>query len=201
MIPSKTSVLALLEEARQENSRNLGWTAHAIVVGDAAGKIALALNETGQQFDVERITLMGYLHDIGKKVGPFAEHPYNGYRFMQKLGYDEDLCQISLTHSFVNNDPFCMFNDFMQPDRDKFIIDFIRQHDFTIEEKIISLCDQMATTRVQTIDQRMIDIMSRHGVCEHAPDRICEVRKLKEHFDTLLGYNLYDLFPEIKDNL
>ena len=24
---------------------------------------------------------------------------------------------------------------------------------------------------------------------------------LKEYFDSLLGYNLYDLFPEIKDNL
>ena len=25
--------------------------------------------------------------------------------------------------------------------------------------------------------------------------------KLKEYFDNLLGYNLYDLFPEIKENL
>ena len=25
--------------------------------------------------------------------------------------------------------------------------------------------------------------------------------KLKEYFDSLLGYNLYDLFPEIKNNL
>lgn len=25
--------------------------------------------------------------------------------------------------------------------------------------------------------------------------------KLKDYFDNLLGYSLYDLFPEIKDNL
>ena len=25
--------------------------------------------------------------------------------------------------------------------------------------------------------------------------------KLKEYFDNLLGYNLYDLFPKIKENL
>ena len=30
---------------------------------------------------------------------------------------------------------------------------------------------------------------------------IKETYKLKEYFDNLLGYNLYDLFPEIKDNL
>ena len=28
-----------------------------------------------------------------------------------------------------------------------------------------------------------------------------ETYKLKEYFDNLLGYNLYDLFPEIKNNL
>lgn len=217
MIPSKSSVLALLEEARQASPYNHGWVAHSIVVGDTAGKIAAAINEarssrqtslltqgsdsTLQTLDVNKVTLMGYLHDIGKEVGLFVEHPYNGYRFMQELGYDEDLCRISLTHSFVNNDPFCMFNEFMQPERDKFVIDFIRQHDFTLEEKIISLCDQMATIVVQTVDKRMINIMSRHGVCEHTPERIREVYKLKAYFDELLGYNLYDLFPEIKDNL
>ena len=30
---------------------------------------------------------------------------------------------------------------------------------------------------------------------------IKEVFKLKDYFDNLLEYNLYDLFPEIKDNL
>lgn len=30
---------------------------------------------------------------------------------------------------------------------------------------------------------------------------IQETVKLKEFFDHLLGYNLYDLFPEIKENL
>ena len=28
-----------------------------------------------------------------------------------------------------------------------------------------------------------------------------ETYKLKEYFDNLLGYKLYDLFPEIKENL
>ena len=28
-----------------------------------------------------------------------------------------------------------------------------------------------------------------------------DIDKLKEYFDSLLGYNLYDLFPEIKENL
>lgn len=201
MKPTRDSVLALLEEARRESPKHHGWVMHSIAVGDTAGKIADALNQTGQHLDAEGVTLMGYLHDIGKKVGPFAEHPYNGYKFLQSLGYDEAYCLIPLTHSFVNNDPFCMYNGFMQPERDKFVIDFIRQHDFTLEEKIIALCDQMVMLRVSTIDQRMIDIIARHGVCTQTSERILAVRALKNYFDELLGYNLYDLFPEIKANL
>ena len=30
---------------------------------------------------------------------------------------------------------------------------------------------------------------------------IKETLKLKKYFDELLGFNLYDLFPEIKENL
>lgn len=201
MIPSKTEVLNLLTEAKQESAKNCGWAIHSVVVGDTAKKIAEALNQSGQQLNPEEVMLMGYLHDIGKKVGPFVEHPYNGYKFMKDLGYDEKFCNISLVHSFVNNDPFCMFNEFMLPGRDDFVISFIRQHDFTLAEQIIALCDQVVTTKVMTVDKRIVDIISRHGICKHTPERIREVYRLKEFFDDLLSYNLYDLFPEIKDNL
>lgn len=190
-----------LDEAEQESPKNHGWVRHSIVVGDTAGKIAKALSKVGHEINPEKVAVMGYLHDIGKKVGPFSEHLYNGYKFLRDLGYDEEYYNIPLTHSFINNDPLCMFNDFMQPGRDDFVIDFIRHHDFTLEEKIVALCDQMVKYTVTTINSRMIDIMARHGVCPHAQERILEVVKLKAYFDELLGYNLYDLFPEIKENL
>lgn len=46
-----------------------------------------------------------------------------------------------------------------------------------------------------------IDIMIRRGAYTNTQYHIKETYKLKEYFDRLLGYNLYDLFPEIKDNL
>ena len=52
-----------------------------------------------------------------------------------------------------------------------------------------------------TIEQRLIEIMMRYGVFENTVYHIKEAQKLKKYFDDLLGYNLYDLFPEIKDNL
>ena len=79
----------------------------------------------------------------------------------------------------------------------------IKNHKYTIEEKIVNLCDLMCPQggKVFTIDKRLIDIMIRHGAYENTQYHIKETYKLKLYFDDLLGYNLYDLFPEIKENL
>lgn len=59
----------------------------------------------------------------------------------------------------------------------------------------------MCTTVILTVEKRMIDLLLRHGVFAKTYYHIEETIKLKEYFDNLLGYNLYDLFPEIKENL
>ena len=55
--------------------------------------------------------------------------------------------------------------------------------------------------KIYTVDKRIMDLLLRHGVYKNTYYHIKEVYKLKEYFDNLLGYNLYDLFPEIKENL
>lgn len=54
---------------------------------------------------------------------------------------------------------------------------------------------------VLTIDKRMVDLITRKGAYETTQYHVIEMVKLKKYFDELLGYNLYELFPEIKDNL
>lgn len=59
----------------------------------------------------------------------------------------------------------------------------------------------MCTDKVLTVDKRMIDLLLRHGVYKKTHYYIEETCKLKKYFDDLLGFNLYNLFPSIKDNL
>ena len=66
-------------------------------------------------------------------------------------------------------------------------------------EKIINLCDLMCANKIMTVDKRLIDIIIRRGANENTSYHIKEVYKLKEYIDSLLGYNVYDLFPEIND--
>lgn len=202
MIPTKSDIKRLLDKANQV-PKNRSWVRHSYGVGTSAGKIAKAINAKDKitPLDVEKITKLGLLHDIGKTFEPWVLHPLRGYHYLQELGYDDEYCRISLTHSFVNNDPYCMFSEFMQADRDREVIKYIEQHEFTTEEKIVALCDMMYGTEMWTLDKRIIDVISRHGTGPKTVERIHEVYRLKQHFDDLLGYNLYDLFPEIKENL
>lgn len=185
--------LEMLEQAKQNNT-NDGWIYHSICVGNTAGVIAEKLG-----LDIDKAKTLGYIHDIGKFVGEFKNHVMNGYNYLKELGYDEEYYNICLTHSYLNNDYLCTAGGI--PDDIPFRTDFIKNHEYTIYEKIINLCDLMCTKVVNTIDKRLIDIMIRRGAYSNTQYHIKETYKLKKYFDDLLGFNLYDLFPEIKENL
>ena len=192
-----------LIESERKNTQQDRWINHSICVDNTAGRIAEAL-----KLDADYAKALGYIHDIGKRnlhdeSGVFP-HAINGYNYIKSLGYDEDYAGICIKHSFLNNDIDCISNDRDETDKSNEYYDFVKQYissEYSIYEKIINLCDLMCTTKVLTVDKRMMDLLYRHGVYAKTHYHIVETLKLKEHFDNLLGYNLYDLFSEIKENL
>lgn len=183
----------MLEEARGKIPDD-HWINHSICVGNSAGKIAEKLN-----LDVDYAKTLGYIHDIGKSVGEFKDHVINGYNYIKELGYDDEYANICLTHSYLNNDVYCTAGGF--PKDIPFRTKFIKNHEYTIYEKIINLCDLMCTDTIITVDKRLIDLIIRRGAYENSQYHIKETYKLKQYIDKQLGFNVYDLFPSIKDNL
>ena len=192
----------LLEIERQK-TKDDRWITHCLSVGDSAGRIAKALNDKGYSVDADKTITLGYLHDIGKYNGESHGHVMRGYNYLKDKGYDCEYANICLTHSYLNNDIVCTAGGVPNPADNPFLANFIKKHEYTIEEKLINLCDLMCpqANKVFTIDKRLIDIMIRKGAYSNTQYHIKETYKLKEYFDDLLGYNLYDLFPEIKENL
>ena len=192
-----------LLEIERKNTADDRWIKHCISVGDSAGRIAKALCEKGINVDMDKAITLGYLHDIGKYNGESHGHVMRGYEYLKSKGYDDEYANICLTHSYLNNDIVCTAGGVPNPKDNPFLTNFIKNHEYTIEEKIINLCDLMCPqgNKVFTIDKRLIDIMIRRGAYSNTQYHIKETYKLKEYFDNLLGYNLYDLFPEIKENL
>jgi putative nucleotidyltransferase with HDIG domain len=190
----------LLEKIKV-NLKDDRWIDHSICVGNTAGIIAKSLLDKGYKVDVDKTITLGYIHDIGKYNGESNGHVIRGYNYLKEKGYDEEYCNVCLTHSYLNNDVLCTAGGI--PEDIPFRTNFIKNHKYTLEEKIINLCDLMCPSgnKVFTIDKRLIDIMIRRGTYSNTQYHIKETYKLKEYFDELLGYNLYDLFPEIKNNL
>ena len=192
----------LLEKERP-NQKDDRWIGHSIRVGDSAGRIAKALQDKGIDVDVDKAITLGYIHDIGKYNGEIHGHVMIGYKYLKEKGYDKDYCNICLTHSYLNNDIICTAGGVPNSNENPFLTEFIKKHEYTIEEKIINLCDLMCSKqgKIYTIDKRLIDIIIRRGAYTNTQYHVKETYKLKDYFDNLLGYNLYELFPKIKDNL
>ena len=175
MILTSNKALEILEGARGKTLSD-GWINHSICVGESAYKIAKALNEKGQSLYLDKVKTLGYIHDIGKMVGPFKNHVMNGYYYMQIEGYDEDYCNICLTHSYLNNDIVCTAGEVQNPKDNPFLTNFIKKHEYTIEEKLINLCNLMYPqgNKVFTIDKRLIYIMIRRGAYSNTQYHIKE---------------------------
>lgn len=200
MILTSKEARELLEIERKK-TKDDRWIEHSICVGDSAGILAKALKEKGHNVDVDKVITLGYVHDIGKYTGESHGHVMRGYEYLKNKGYDEEYANICLTHSYLNNDILCTAGGVPDKEKNPFLTYFIKNHEYTIEEKLINLFDLMCTTKILTLDKRLIDIVLRKGVFSNTQYHVKETYKLKEYFDNLLGYNLYDLFPEIKENL
>ena len=182
------------------------WIDHCVCVGNTAGRLASSLN-----LDEDFAKTLGYIHDIGKSFENESNtshdvfsHAILGYDYLKSLGYAEKYAGICIKHSFLNNDIDCLANNSDKTDRSNPNYDFVKSYirnEYTLYEKIINLCDLMCTQKVYTLDKRMIDLLLRHGVFAKTRYHIEQAVKLKDYFDSLLGYNLYNLFPEIKENL
>ena len=171
------------------------WIEHSICVGNTAGRIAEKLN-----LDKEKAKACGYIHDIGKGTAEFENHPLQGYKYLKDLGYDDEYANICLTHSYLNNDINCVVAEMNSRDIE-FIEEFITKHEYTIYDKLITLCDLISMKVNVTLEKRLIDIYDRRGVHKNTVYNLREAQKLKKEFDEMLGYNLYKLFPEIAENL
>lgn len=197
---TKTAAANLVEQARQASDSD-NWAVHSLCVGHAAERIATALCQKSCELDPDHVAALGYVHDIGKHDGAksFAQHMLDGYNYLLALGYDENDASICLTHSFLcSDDPFCTLSTQLDAKRDERLVAFLKNHSFSLEEKLIALCDAMCVREVMIMEERLVDVISRHGMGPSTQKALLAALSLKHEFDDLLGANIYTLFPEIK---
>ena len=94
MIPTREVAEELLRDGEACNPG--AWGEHSRTAAMCAERIAAACGD----INPEKAYVLGLLHDIGRKFGVrHMGHIYDGYHYMNRLGYDE-VARISLSHSF-----------------------------------------------------------------------------------------------------
>ncbi len=169
------------------------WVLHCVFTAIASQRIAQKLG-----LDSNRAMAMGYLHDIGRKIS-HPNHAIEGYKYLLNEGLKEE-ASICLTHSFIDNDITMTAGGGPEtPEKYEYINNFLVNTPCTIYDNIVQMSDLFCLeTGFTTMENRLLDISKRKGIYPNSLDHFKKAMSLKERLDTMLGCDLYDLFPEIK---
>jgi hypothetical protein len=164
-----------------------------------AGKIAEALGE-----NKDKAEAMGYIHDIGRRVGRCnLKHAYEGYKYLQSLGYNE-ASRVCLTHSFFENETESVIGKWDINDEErKFVEEYIKNTEFNIYDKIVQLSDCISlSSGITILERRMVDVFFRYGFDEYVERNLRARLNLQYEIEEKIGHSIYKLFQnEIIENL
>lgn len=192
------SMLPTLEESKKEleiaSRLNPGpWIGHSLNVGIAARNIAQNIPD----LDENKAQVLGMLHDIGRRVGivSIPKHVYEGYVYSMEKGWDE-VARICMTHSYpLMQDEFDYLPD---TEEERFIKEYISNCQADDYDKLIQICDALATDYGFVIlEKRFVDVTRRYGIMETYVKGWDVTFHNKEYFEKKMGRSIYDVLPDI----
>lgn len=191
MLPTIDEAIRELDLAAQLNPGP--WVKHSLNVGIAARNIARLV----PGMDENKAYVLGMLHDIGRRIGivNIPRHVYAGYVYAMEKGWPE-VARICMTHSYP-----LMQKEFDQPPasaEEEAIRDYIAQCEADGYDKLIQLCDALATDYGFVIlEKRFVDVIRRYGIMENYIKGWDVTFDIKAAFEQQMGCSIYDVLPDI----
>ena len=176
-----------------DDPEHVMYVSHSRHVGDLAALIA---GELG--LDAEYAAILGYLHDIGRRIDTH-NHMYAGYRYLTDEGYG-DYAFICLTHSFLNNDVTLTCARQLSPSSEGYgtVKRFVEQRENTDYDRIIQICDLLCLhTGGATLEERIADIEARKGTHPRSAQHRAAAIAQKAALEARLGHSVYDFYNRL----
>ena len=174
----------------EENSK---WIKHSFNTAACAYAISSAVS--ADIIDAQLAYRCGLLHDIGRCVpNSYMRHTVIGYNILSSKGYEKE-AGVCLTHSYYLNDVayYQGINNCNQQEIN-FIASFLNNHSLDIYDKLIQLCDTLATCeRVCIVEERLVDVVMRMGFKEYTTKIWKTIFSIKQYFDDLCGTDIYNI--------
>jgi putative nucleotidyltransferase with HDIG domain len=195
-IPSREQADAFIKVAQSLNPGP--WIQHSFFVAEAAEAIAQHL----PNLDSETAFVLGYLHDIGRRVGiTDMRHILDGYYFLKDKGFEE-AARICISHSFpikeidsVAGKWDCTKQEF------EFLKDYLSNVDFDDYDRLIQLCDAVALpSGLCLMEKRLVDVAMRYGVNEYSLPRWRAYFTIQEDFEKAIGCSIYKVLPKVVES-
>ena len=191
-----TTAEKALEEAYASNPGP--WADHSRYVALACRNIA----EHCPHLDANTAYIYGLLHDIGRYAGVTSErHLIDGYRYCVERGWNK-AAQICISHAFMVKDISSSIGVFDMPPEDKeFMADFVKTAVYDDYDYLVQLCDALALpTGFCLLEKRFVDVAIRYGTHPATVDRWKAVLGIKEHFEKIMEFSIYDVLPGVVEN-
>ena len=196
----REEAIALL---KNHSSASASWRAHCLQVGVAARHLAELISQRGHPVDVERVEVLGLLHDLGRSRGHNLRHGIEGYLLAQAEGYQEEgrICLVHILkgHTLHHAVSLGMLTGEEQVRLEK---DGWRSGNPSLEEKIATVADAlMSDTGLVTIEEKYASARRRYGGHPHHYQDEAWVKGLAEEISELLGMAPYNALKELRDDL
>lgn len=186
-----------LEWAAHQNPG--GWVNHSKFVAIACKRIA----DKCDNLSSDLAYCYGLLHDIGRYTGISSErHLIDGYRFCNGFRWDK-AAQICISHAFMIKNIHSSIGVFDVTDEDfLFIKRFLETANYDDYDRLVQLCDALSLpTGFCILEKRFVDVALRYGMHPYTLARWKKTIELKEYFERKADCSIYDLLPEVKDNI
>lgn len=179
------------------------WRAHCFHVGAAARRLADLISSQGHPVDLEKVTALGMIHDLGRSRGHTVRHGVEGYLLAQAEGFEEE-GRICLAHILKGRtlQQGVSLSMLTEAEEMQFGQNVYWTGSPSLEEKIVILADAlMSDTGLATIEQKYANARRRYGGRPHHYEDEAWVKGVAAEIEQLLGMSPHDALQELGDDL
>jgi hypothetical protein len=187
----REDALSLLERFA---SADEPWRAHSLQVSATARRLAERLVERGHAVDVEQVTVLGLLHDMGRSCGHGLRHGIEGYLLARAEGREDEgrICLIHILkgHTLEQGVKLGMLTQQERQDLLKSGQEFGHLY---LEEKIVCVADAMTSDPgLVSIEEKYANVRRRYGDFPHHDDNEAWAKETAAELTELLGETPYE---------
>lgn len=188
---NREDALALL---KKYTSADESWYAHSLQVSGAACRLAGLISQRGHAVDVEQVTVLGLLHDLGRSSGHGVRHGIEGYLLARAEGHEEEgrICLLHMLkgHSLEQGVELGMLTEHERQELLKTGQEFGR---FSLEEKIVCVADaMMSDPGLVRIEEKYANVRRRYGPLPHHDENEAWAEQTAAELAELLGKTPYE---------